>query len=140
MKHKKILYIFTFMALTISIVLLFVTPESKVEETSLIFMISFFITAICISASLTLLTASLFGKYIDKFFIALFSVILSCWIYIRLFFFALGDIGGGESGLIFHSYFGVGVGIVVGIISIIINTIILVRHKVEEKPYNNSAQ
>ena len=141
MKHKKLLlYFFTFTALAISIILSFATPESKAEERSLIFMISFLITAICISASLTFFTVSLFGKYIDKFLIALLSAILSCWIYIRLFFFVLGDIGGGESGLIFQSYFGVGIGIVVGIISLIINVIILVRYKVEEQPYNKAAQ
>ncbi len=133
MKKNK-LYLTTFLTLIISIILSLATPEYKIEEIALIFLILFSVTAILISASLTSFTKRIVKKSLYNIPLVLLFGFSSCCIYYIMFLFTFNDIGGGESGMIFGGIFGVLGSIVVGIMSILINLLILIRKRVEERP------
>jgi hypothetical protein len=133
MKKNK-LYLTTFLTLIISIILSVVAPKNKIEEIALIFLILFSVTAILISASLTSFTKSNVKKSLYNIPLVLLFGFSSCCIYNIMFLFTFNDVGSGESGMIFGGIFGVLGAIVVGIMSIIINLLILIRKRVEERP------
>lgn len=133
MKKNK-LYFTTFLTLIISIILSVVTPKYKIEEIALIFLILFSVTAILISASLTSFTKSIVKKTSYNIPLVLLFGFSSCCIYYIMFLFTFNDMGSGESGMIFGGIFGVLGSIVVGIMSILINLLILIGKRVEERP------
>ena len=129
MKKNK-LYLTTFLTLIIPIILYVITPKHKIEEIALIFLILFSITAILISASLTSFTKSIVKKSLYNIPFVLLFGFSSCCIYFTMFLFTFSDLEGGESGMVFGGIFGVLGSIVVGIISIIINFLILIKKRV----------
>lgn len=131
MKKNK-LYLTTLLTLIISISLSVITPKYKIEEIALIFLILFSATAILISASLTSFTKNIVSKSLYNIPLVLLFGFSSCFIYFIMFYFAFKDMGGGESGMIFGGIFGVLGAIAVGIISILINLLILVKKRFKD--------
>jgi hypothetical protein len=128
MKIKK-LYSIAFACLIISVILSIVIYTCQIEEgiVGLIALIIFSITAILIPASLTFFIKN-FIK--DKFYSILLVLLLgvtSCIIYFILLFFSKSIlVGGGEGGMIWGGILIIW-GLIIGLLSIIIDFVILFK-------------